>query len=75
MRVEWQIISIYSATSGALDDLPVESVRKFEKEFLAYVADKYPDVPVKIAETKTFSEDIEENLKRALGEFKATFQP
>lgn len=74
MKVEWQIISIYSATSGALDDIPVGSVRKFEREFLAFVADKYPEVPVNIAEKKTFTDEIETALNQALAEFKASFK-
>jgi F-type H+-transporting ATPase subunit alpha len=74
MEVEDQIISIYAATSGSLDDIPVASVRRFEKDFLAFVHDQYPDIPVQIAQKKVFSEDIEDTLKKALAEFARQFQ-
>src|SRR5207248_7939371 len=44
MPVELQVISIYAGSSGYLDDVPVEAVRKFETDLHAFMADKYPDV-------------------------------
>ena len=73
-QVEDQVISIYAATNGYLDDLPVEQVRPFEKGLLAYVHDKYPEIPVKIAQSKDFSDDTASTLKGAIEEFKASFQ-
>src|SRR5215213_8043947 len=34
MSVEQQVLSIYAGTSGALDDIPVSEVRRFERELL-----------------------------------------
>jgi F-type H+-transporting ATPase subunit alpha len=73
-QVEDQVISIYAATNGYLDDLPVEQVRPFEKGLLAYVHDKYPEIPVKIAQSKDFSDDTASTLKGAIEEFKTSFQ-
>jgi F-type H+/Na+-transporting ATPase subunit alpha len=50
-QVEDQVISIFAATTGALDDLPVSAVRRFEKEFLAFIHEKYPDVPTNIVQS------------------------
>ena len=72
-QVEDQIISIYAATQGFLDDLPVDQVRAFEKGLLAHVHDKYPEVPVVIAQSKDFSDDTAATLKAAIVEFKASF--
>ena len=41
MPVEKQILIILSGTSGFLDDLPVEKVKQFESELLAYVDARY----------------------------------
>src|SRR5215467_6040741 len=41
MPVEQQVISIFTGSAGYLDDLPVEAVRRFEKDFLAFVDAKY----------------------------------
>jgi F-type H+/Na+-transporting ATPase subunit alpha len=72
-QVEDQVISIFAATTGALDDLPVESVRRFEKELLAFVHEKYPDVPTNIVQSQDFSDSTRETLTKALAEFKASF--
>jgi len=73
MPFETQVMVIYAGTSGALDDLPTSRVRAFEKEFLAYVAEKHPGVAEKIRQTKKFEPDTEAALKNAIAEFKAIF--
>lgn len=73
MPVEKQVIVIYAATAGYLDDIPVEAVRRFETEFLAFMADKYPDVELQIAKTKDLKPETEDLLKKAIQEFKAGF--
>ena len=42
MPVEQQVISIFTGTNGYLDDLPVGAVRRFEGEFLAFIATSRP---------------------------------
>src|SRR2546429_5643198 len=37
LSIEKQVLSILVATSGAIDNIPVAEVRRFEKEFLQYV--------------------------------------
>jgi F-type H+-transporting ATPase subunit alpha len=64
---------IYAGTSGALDDLPVERVKPFEREFVAYMAEKHPGVAEKIRQSKKFEPDTESALKNAIAEFKAQF--
>ncbi len=73
MPVEKQVISIFAATNGYLDDLPVEQVQAFEKGLLAYVDENYPDIPLGITTTKALSEEAMESLKKAIEAFKATF--
>jgi F-type H+-transporting ATPase subunit alpha len=74
MAVEDQVISIFTGTGGFLDDLPVESVRRFESELLAFVHDKYPEIPEKIAQSKDFPDDAADTLRRAITEFKQQFK-
>jgi F-type H+-transporting ATPase subunit alpha len=75
MPVEHQVISIFTGTQGHLDDLPVEAVRKFEKEFLAFVAKNYPEIPHNIATHKVLSDSDGARLGEAVKQFKATFKP
>jgi F-type H+/Na+-transporting ATPase subunit alpha len=74
MPVEQQVISIFTGTQGHLDDIPVEAVRRFEREFLAFVAKSYPEVPHNIRTTKDLSDSDIQRLGEAVKQFKATFQ-
>jgi F-type H+-transporting ATPase subunit alpha len=73
--VEQQVIQIFVATGGYLDDLPIEDAKRFIAEFLEHVASRHPTVPSHIAAEGTMPEDIESTLKTAVAEFAATFDP
>jgi F-type H+-transporting ATPase subunit alpha len=75
LAFEQQVMSIYAGTSGALDDLPTDRVREFEKGFLAHMAARHPGVAEKIRQSRKFEPDTEAALKGAIAEFKAAFAP
>ena len=66
--------AIFAATNGFLDDIPVDAVRRFESEFLAFLFETYPDVPEAIGRDKVLSETTVGSLKKALTEFKSHFK-
>jgi F-type H+-transporting ATPase subunit alpha len=68
--VEKQIVAIWSATNGFLDDVAVEDVRKFEAELLKFLENSHPGVLSDIAEKKAITDDIKGDLKQALEDFK-----
>ena len=72
--LEKQVPIIYAANTGALDDVAVDDVRRFEREFIAFLADKYPEVPETIGRDKVLSETTVDALKHAIADFKAQFQ-
>ena len=74
MPVQYQVLIIYAATNKYLLDVPVEDVTRFESEFFTFIDTKYPEIPESIAKDKVISEEIEEKLIKALGEFKAEFK-
>lgn len=69
-----QVIIIYTATQGFLDDLPVESLKQFESELYKFIDEKYPDVGHGIETTKQLSDDIVQKLESAIKEFKTQFK-
>ncbi|MBM7853732.1 F-type H+-transporting ATPase subunit alpha [Desulfohalotomaculum tongense] len=73
MPVEEQVVSIFTAVRGYLDDLPVEKVRPFEQGFLQYVKSEHAEILKSIREEKQLKPEIEEKLKAAIEEFKKTF--
>jgi F-type H+-transporting ATPase subunit alpha len=74
MTVDQQVMVLYAGTQGHLDDIPVEAVRRFEKEFLEFMAAKYPDVASVIAKDKDLSDATTAKLNSGIAEFKAQFK-
>ncbi len=74
MPVEQQIMIIYAANNGYLDDLPLARARQFEVEFHRFMSDKYPDAGRQIAKTGVLNESAENTLKAAIQEFRKGFK-
>lgn len=73
MPVEQQVMIIYAANSGILDDIPAEKVKDFENGFHEFMAEKYPDVSIRIRKKKELDEEIVKLLDKAILEFKTQF--
>jgi len=71
--VEKQVLSLFVATSGALDSIPVPAVRRFEREFLAFVETNYPGILKSIAEKKALDDNLKSEIKKAVDAFKERF--
>jgi F-type H+-transporting ATPase subunit alpha len=71
--VEKQVLSLYVATSGAIDSIPVPEVRRFEKEFLQFVETSNPGILKSIAEKKALDDGIKAEIKKAVDSFKERF--
>ncbi|TCL32992.1 F-type H+-transporting ATPase subunit alpha [Anaerospora hongkongensis] len=71
--VEEQVMVIYTAVNGYLDDLAVEDVTKFEQDFLKFMRGNYAEIAKTIREKKALDSVTEETLKKAIREFKDTF--
>ncbi|WP_138753752.1 F0F1 ATP synthase subunit alpha [Paenibacillus sinopodophylli] len=73
MPVEKQVISIFSAVKGHLDEIPVGDILRFEKEFHAYLDSNSPEIGQSIRDTKDIVADNERALVDALNKFKKSF--
>ncbi|MFF5260890.1 F0F1 ATP synthase subunit alpha [Actinomadura viridis] len=72
--VEKQVVSVWAGTSGELDDVPVEDIRRFENEFLDYVERNEGGLLTSIRESGVLSDDGLTTLKDAITEFKKGFE-
>ncbi len=72
--MEREVVSIWSGTSGGLNDVPLEDVRRFEVEFLDWVARERANIMTTIRETRELPDDLIVLLNLALTEFKQTFK-
>jgi F-type H+-transporting ATPase subunit alpha len=72
--VEEQVVSLWAGTSGQLDDVPIEDIRRFEGEFLDYLRRQHGGVLQAIRETRDLADDTVTALKDAVAEFRKSFQ-
>lgn len=73
VSVEHQVVILYVTVKKHLIDVPVDRISLFEREFLNYVDNNYPDIIESIRETKDLTEETEKKIEKAVKEFKETF--
>jgi F-type H+-transporting ATPase subunit alpha len=73
MPVEQQVMIIFIANKGFLDDIPTARLSQFESEFHAFMAKEYPDVVKTLATERALNEKIEQELTKAGERFKKQF--
>ncbi len=73
LPVERQVVSLYIVTKGHLDTIPVQDVRRFEAEFLAYVDANRPEIFQSIRDTKDLTAETDQALIDTVAAFKKGF--
>jgi F-type H+-transporting ATPase subunit alpha len=71
MPVEEQVVSVFAGTSGALDDLPTDEVRRFETEMLEWFRSRHAGLLAEIRDSGSLPEG--DALEAAVADFKASF--
>ncbi len=71
--LEVEVISVWSGTTGQLDEVPVEDVRRFDAEFIDFVRREHAAIPDAIRTTGDLSDDTVSGLETAMAAFKRTF--
>ncbi|MEE9591816.1 MAG: F0F1 ATP synthase subunit alpha [Thermodesulfobacteriota bacterium] len=74
MPVEDQIIIIWAAVNGYLDNISKERLKDFEEGLLQLIKDKYPQTLEEIRIKKDLSQDLINTLKDIVKEFSDTFK-
>ncbi|WP_336208379.1 F0F1 ATP synthase subunit alpha [Nonomuraea sp. LPB2021202275-12-8] len=71
--VERQVVSVWAGTTGELDEVPVEDIRRFESEFQDFIQSTNKGIFDTIRETGQLGDDTIAALKDAITEFKKGF--
>jgi F-type H+-transporting ATPase subunit alpha len=71
--VERQVLIVYAATSGYIDQIPVEAVRRYEHDLFEFVDAKHPDVLAAIRDKRELAADVKQKVSAVLDEFKGRF--
>ncbi|HUV56658.1 MAG TPA: F0F1 ATP synthase subunit alpha [Dehalococcoidales bacterium] len=73
MPLEKQVMILYAAINGYIDDIPLDGVVAFEASFHRFMEANHPEIGKCIAKEKEISGETEEKLKNAIVEFKQGF--
>ena len=73
LPLEKQILIIFAGTQGYLDDVPVESCRKFEEDLYRFADNAHRPVLQDIAARKVLDDDLRGRVTSLIEEFKARF--
>ncbi|MEK6325719.1 MAG: F0F1 ATP synthase subunit alpha [Acidobacteriota bacterium] len=73
MPVEQQVLIIWTATKGLVDDVAIEDLKKFEQGLQAFVENTRGGLLEKIRERKKLDEELENEMRAAVTEFKERF--
>lgn len=68
-----EILSIWAATSGNLDDIPVEKIQEFEMQFHEFINEKHKKLLEELSSGKKISEETYKMMQKAIDEFKKIF--
>ena len=75
LPVAKQILIIFAATNGYLDEVPVAECRRWEKELYATLDGRHPALLQEIAEKKDIKGELTDRIKAVLADFGSTFSP
>lgn len=75
VKVEEQVAAIFAVTNAYADNIPDTDVKRYEKEMVQFLKQKYSGILKSIEEKKQVADDTKKDLVAALKEFAAIFQP
>ncbi len=74
MPMENQVMVLYAAINGYIDDVEVSKVIEYEKGLIEFIDTVHPDVVKEIKDSKELSDKTEEKLKIAIESFNVSFK-
>lgn len=73
IKTEQQIVTLYALTKGYMDDVPVEKIKEFEQNLTEYSERNAKNFYKQVVEKKMWDDKGEEELKKAIADFKLSF--
>jgi len=70
VALERQVMILYAAVNGYLDDIALDKIAIFESMFYQFMDEKNPEIVATIAKDREINSKLERNLIKAIKEFK-----
>jgi F-type H+-transporting ATPase subunit alpha len=71
--VEEQVVALYAGASGAIDDVPLNRVHEFEKQYIAFLRSSHADVLASLRDEKKWTDALQKKCDELCKQFKAQF--
>jgi F-type H+-transporting ATPase subunit alpha len=75
MPVEEQVVVLYAASNGYLDEIDPDTVTDWESQFRDYMRDSHGEVLDSIRDEQKLSDENEEKLEEAIENFNENYEP
>jgi F-type H+-transporting ATPase subunit alpha len=75
MPVEEQVVILYAASNGYLDEIETDSVPDWESQFRDFMRDTHGDLLESIRDEQKLSDENEEKLREAVDHFNSNYEP
>lgn len=73
MAVEEEVVVIYPAVKGLIDDIELDKIGQFEEEYLRFMRSVKADLLTRIRTEKALSDELNAEIEKAISEFKQGF--
>ncbi|AHF08270.1 F0F1 ATP synthase subunit alpha [Desulfitobacterium metallireducens] len=73
MPVEEEVVVIYAAVKGLIDDIAVDQIGRFEQEYLRFMRSVKADILTQIRTEKKLSDELDAEIAKSISEFKQGF--
>ena len=74
MQVVDQVLIIYAASGGHLDQVPIPEVKAWEEKFLTFMRDQKPEVRDAIHEKQDLDDELTTQIDASIAEFKMQYE-
>jgi F-type H+-transporting ATPase subunit alpha len=74
LPVEKQVLIIYAATNGFVDDLPISALGRYEADLFRFVENRHADLLGEIRSKRQIDDQLKAKITKVLDELKAEFQ-
>jgi F-type H+-transporting ATPase subunit alpha len=75
MPVEEQVVVLYAASNGYLDDIETDAVTDWERQFRDFMRDTHGDLLDSVRSEQELSDENEEKLREAVEQFNSNYEP
>jgi F-type H+-transporting ATPase subunit alpha len=73
MSLGEEVVILFAGTRGFLDKYPVDKLKNYEPQLLAFVKAKYPEIMKEIDEKKVIGSELDKKLRDVLTEFDSVY--